>query len=69
MLRQNYGREEQDCVIKVKAVYNELEMERKYYKFADNIYTEICDMINSDTAGLPPLIFKDFLDKIHKRSK
>lgn len=69
VLMSNYGKENVESVSRVKAVYKELEMERRYYQFADTIYKEICDMINSDTAGLPPLIFKDFLDKIHKRSK
>jgi farnesyl diphosphate synthase len=69
LLLDNYGRKEENCVATIKRIYRTLDLQGKYLEYSTKIYKDICKEIEDDKSGMPPQIFKDFLDKIHARSK
>ena len=71
VLDENYGRKDKDMEAKVKAVYQELNLEARYQEFEEQRVGEIRDMIAKvdESEGLKKEVFESFLSKIYKRSK
>jgi len=71
VLEQHYGRKNKDDEAKVKALYNELELEQVYHSYEEekvnDIKKHIAEVDESD--GLKKEVFDEFLRKIYKRSK
>lgn len=68
VLKNNYGRSEEECVDRVKATYKELGLYEEFQHFEEESYQRLTSMIHSQTH-VPPQLFTDMLDKIYKRSK
>ena len=71
VLEENYGRKDQANEAKVKALYNELQLDKVYTEYEDEKVGEIRKMIDAvdESAGLKKTVFEEFLRKIYKRSK
>ena len=71
VLEENYGRKDQASEAKVKALYNELQLDKVYTEYEDEKVGEIRKMIDAvdESAGLKKTVFEEFLRKIYKRSK
>ena len=56
---------------KVKDVFEELELPKRYLDFEDREVGRIKDMISSidEGEGLKKEVFESFINKIYKRSK
>jgi farnesyl diphosphate synthase len=68
VLRQNYGKDDQVCVDRVKDVYRKLDLPGVFKQFEDESYKNIMNLINdSSSAGIPPAVFIDFAKRIYKR--
>ena len=68
ILQDNYGRHDDACVQKVKALYNELDMTKIFQEYEEKSYQEIRSKMSS-AEGLPQNVFEFLLTKIYKRSK
>ena len=70
-LQDNYGVHSTEAVARVKAIYDELNIEEQYRQYEDFTFNEICQLIEESTLSskLPKNIFYGFLSKIHKRIK
>jgi farnesyl diphosphate synthase len=71
VLEQHYGRKNKDDEVKVKALYNELQLDQVYHAYEEekvgDIRKHIAEVDESD--GLKKEVFDEFLRKIYKRSK
>jgi len=70
-LHENYAKNEEHCVVKVKQVYAELELEKKFREYEEEAFQRINQLIDSQSmeGEMPKEIFSDFLAKIFKRQK
>lgn len=66
-----YGRKDKAQEAKVKAVFNELELEKVYREYEEKVVGELRAKIAAvdETKGLKKEVFESFLAKIYKRSK
>ncbi|GAB7351106.1 hypothetical protein MBLNU459_g1571t1 [Dothideomycetes sp. NU459] len=71
VLEENYGRKNKDNEAKVKALFNELQLEQVYHEYEEDIVGKMKSMINNvdESEGLKKEVFEEFLRKIYKRSK
>lgn len=71
VLEENYGRKDKSKEAKVKAVFNELQLDQVYYQYEEERVGEIRKMIDEvdESEGLKKTVFEEFLRKIYKRSK
>ena len=71
VLEENYGRKDQECEAKVKALYRDLDLERDYKEYEEARVAEIREKIATidESEGLKKAVFEEFLRKIYKRSK
>jgi len=71
VLEENYGRKNKDNEAKVKALFNELQLDQVYHAYEEEKVGEIKNMIDAvdETDGLKKAVFEEFLRKIYKRSK
>lgn len=66
----NYGKNDPECVSKVKQLYHDLNLEQVYRDYEDTSYKSLMALIKEQTDTLPSLpaqIFKEFADRIYKR--
>ncbi|XP_054477833.1 farnesyl pyrophosphate synthase isoform X1 [Anoplopoma fimbria] len=68
-LKACYGRHDDACVEKVKALYNTLQMPTLYQKYEEESYQRLQKLIASHAQNLPHSIFLNFAKKIYKRNK
>lgn len=68
ILRDNYGRWDDQCVARVKQLYKELELEKLFQEYEEQSYAEIQKHL-STVKLVPRQVFDLFLQKIYKRSK
>ncbi len=70
-LEDNYGKKDKSAEIRVKEVYNEIDLEKVYRRYEDEKVGQIKEAIYSidESEGLKKSIFEGFLSKIHKRTK
>lgn len=66
-----YGRKDQELEAKVKAIFNELELEKLYREYEEKVVEELHAKIAAvdESQGLKKEVFEAFLAKIYKRSK
>ncbi|KAF3932966.1 Dimethylallyltranstransferase [Dactylellina cionopaga] len=71
ILDNNYGKKDADAEARIKKVFVELELERRYQDYEDKAVTKIRTLIDNvdETAGLKKDVLTSFLNKIYKRSK
>ncbi|CRG87502.1 farnesyl-pyrophosphate synthetase [Talaromyces islandicus] len=71
LLDEAYGRKDAALEAKVKALYNDLNLEQHYKDFEEKRVTELRQKISAvdESEGLKKEVFSAFLDKIYKRSK
>ncbi|KAL8717571.1 MAG: hypothetical protein Q9181_008306, partial [Wetmoreana brouardii] len=70
-LDECYGRKDAEMEKKVKGVYEELELEKVYLAYEEDVVGRIREMIGKvdEGEGLKRNVFESFLKKIYKRSK
>lgn len=64
-----YGRHDEACVEKVKALYNTLRMPELYHKYEDESYHRLQKLIARHAENLSHSVFLNFAKKIYKRNK
>ena len=71
VLDDNYGHKDDAKEAKVKELYNELQLEKRYQDYEEKRVGEIRHMIAAidESEGLKKGVFEVFLAKIYKRSK
>ncbi|KAF2864589.1 ERG20 farnesyl diphosphate synthase [Piedraia hortae CBS 480.64] len=71
ILNENYGRKDAECEKRVKAVFDELDLEGKYKSFEEERVGELKKKISQldESQGLKKGVFDEFLKKIYQRSK
>lgn len=71
VLEANYGQKDKECEKRVKAVFDELELEKVYQEYEEERVGDLREKIaNVDEGqGLKKEVFEEFLRKIYKRSK
>ncbi|KKA24647.1 Dimethylallyltranstransferase [Rasamsonia emersonii CBS 393.64] len=71
LLDEAYGRKDSALEAKVKALYNELQLEQLYKDFEEKRVAELRAQIAAvdESEGLKKEVFESFLAKIYKRSK
>lgn len=70
-LDENYGQKDDATEAKVKKLYEELQLEKRYQEYEEKRVGEIRQMIAAvdESEGLKKGVFEAFLSKIYKRSK
>ncbi|KAG8739158.1 Farnesyl pyrophosphate synthetase [Ceratobasidium sp. 414] len=71
LLDDNYGRKDSATEAKVKELYHELELPRRYNEYEQATYVKLNELIDAvpEETGLKRDVFRSFLSKIYKRSK
>lgn len=71
VLDENYGRKDEEKEAKVKKIFKELELEKVYLEYEDNVVGKIKERIAGidEGEGLRKEVFEQFLKKIYKRTK
>ena len=71
VLEENYGQKDAECEKRVKVVFEELELERRYREYEEKRVGELRERIAAvdEGEGLRRAVFEEFLRKIYKRSK
>jgi len=71
ILDENYGQKDDAKEAKVKQLYVELQLEKRYQDYEEKRVAEIRKLIAAvdETEGLKKGVFESFLSKIYKRSK
>ena len=71
VLDASYGRKDQAHEAKVKAIYNELGLEKVYREYEEKVVNELREKIAAvdEEKGLKKEVFEAFLAKIYKRTK
>ena len=64
----NYGKDDEQAVATVKALYAQLDLEAAFRKYESESYARLREMIHEQTL-LPAEVFTHLLDKIYKRQK
>lgn len=54
---------------KVKKLYNELELKKRYQEYEEESYQQILQLIARKSENLPKEMFLEFVKKIYKRDK
>merc|ERR1712205_127509 len=68
VLETHYGKDNPGDIAKIKALYNELQLEKLYLEFEEKTYASLQLKISQITR-VPPTVFTTLLSKIYKRSK
>ncbi len=72
VLRENYGRKEDEAVARVREVFDKLKIEKVYKAYEEDTYNSLLNHINQipgEGKLLPPQVFTAFLDRIYKRNR
>ena len=71
LLDENYGQKDDAKEKKVKELYNELQLEKRYQDYEEKRVAELRKMMDAvdESEGLKKGVFETFLAKIYKRSK
>ena len=65
----NYGRSDEGCMEKVKAVYESVNLRQLYAEYEEQSYQNIGRLINEHSDVLPAPVFLELRDRIYKRDK
>lgn len=71
LLEENYGQKDDEKEAKVKQLYNELQLEKRYQDYEEKRVGELRKLIDTvdESKGLRKGAFEVFLAKIYKRTK
>ncbi|XP_006153461.1 farnesyl pyrophosphate synthase isoform X2 [Tupaia chinensis] len=69
ILQENYGQKEAEKVARVKALYEELDLQAVFRQHEEDSYSRLLGLIKQYAAPLPQAIFLRLADKIYKRKK
>ena len=71
VLKENYGKNDPNCVTKVKEVYESLNIKEVFYEEEEKRFEQICEDIENIKIKnqLNWKIFRLYLDQIYKRQK
>ena len=71
LLEENYGQKDDEKEAKVKQLYNELQLEKRYQDYEEKRVGELRKLIDAvdESKGLRKGVFEVFLAKIYKRTK
>ncbi|KAK9454562.1 isoprenoid synthase domain-containing protein [Dipodascopsis uninucleata] len=71
ILDENYGQKNSECETKVKQVFNELDLEKDYQNYEEQVVSKIKTMIENvdESRGFKKDVLSAFLAKIYKRQK
>lgn len=69
ILYENYGKEDAESVMKVKAVYNDLNLKGVYSEYERTSYEQLISQIEAEPSKAVQEVLKSFLAKIYKRQK
>ncbi|CAH1255547.1 FDPS [Branchiostoma lanceolatum] len=69
LLQENYGQNDAAKVAMVKQLYQELRLQDEFWKFEENSYSQLMQLINASHQDLPKDMFTEFAWKIYKRQK
>ena len=68
-LQAHYGKWEASSVQKVKAVFNELNLQQVYRDYEETSYAAITSLIDDLQLDLNKDVFRTLVNKIYKRQK
>jgi len=68
IIEDNYGKKEEECVARVKAVYREIDVEKDFKDYENQSYEKLRNLIEKQTF-VPPGLYMKLLKKIYKRQK
>ncbi|KAK9462931.1 isoprenoid synthase domain-containing protein [Lipomyces oligophaga] len=71
LLDENYGRKDKECEAKVKKLFKELDIEKDYFAYEEEVVAKIKTLIDQvdESRGFKKEVLTSFLAKIYKRSK
>ena len=71
VLEHNYGRKDEACEAKVKALFDELQLDKDYRNYEEKRVSEIKEKIAAldEGEGLKKSVFEEFLRKIYGRKR
>ncbi|XP_036298715.1 farnesyl pyrophosphate synthase isoform X1 [Pipistrellus kuhlii] len=69
ILQENYGQKEAEKVARVKALYEELNLQAVFTQYEEDRYSHLLSLIEQCSSPLPPAIFLRLAQKIYKRKK
>ncbi|KAL8142155.1 hypothetical protein V2J09_015187 [Rumex salicifolius] len=67
LLIENYGKEDQNCVAKVKQLYKELNLQAVFDEYENKSYEKLCKSIDAHPSQGIQAVLRSFLGKIYKR--
>ncbi|XP_024429638.2 farnesyl pyrophosphate synthase isoform X1 [Desmodus rotundus] len=69
ILQENYGQKEAEKVARVKALYEELNLQAVFTQYEEDSYSRLTGLIEQCSPPLPPAIFLRLAHQIYKRKK
>ncbi|KAM2056369.1 hypothetical protein ACFX16_029183 [Malus domestica] len=69
LLHENYGKDDQTCIAKVKELYKVLDLEGVFLEYESSSYEKLTKSIESHSSKAVQAVLKSFLAKIYKRQK
>ncbi|KAH1189306.1 Farnesyl pyrophosphate synthase 1 [Glycine max] len=69
VLQENYGKPDLENVAKVKALYNELNLQGVFEEYESGSYVKLVSSIEAHPSKAVQVVLKSFLAKIYKRQK
>ncbi|RZB42404.1 Farnesyl pyrophosphate synthase 1 [Glycine soja] len=69
VLQENYGKPDPENVAKVKALYNELNLQGVFEEYESGSYVKLVSSIEAHPSKAVQVVLKSFLAKIYKRQK
>nr|UTU07503.1 farnesyl pyrophosphate synthase [Ailanthus altissimus] len=69
LLHENYGKQDQACVAKVKELYRTLNLEGVFAEYEKESYGKLIKRIDAHPSQAVQAVLKSFLAKIYKRQK
>ncbi|EPQ08587.1 Farnesyl pyrophosphate synthase, partial [Myotis brandtii] len=69
ILQENYGQKEAEKVARVKALYEELNLQAVFMQYEEDSYSRLLGLIEQYSSPLPQAIFLRLAQKIYKRKK
>nr|BAR94035.1 farnesyl diphosphate synthase [Nicotiana benthamiana] len=69
LLYENYGKDNPECIAKIKALYNDLKLEEVFLEYEKKSYEKLTSSIAAHPSKAVQAVLHSFLGKIYKRQK
>lgn len=69
LLHENYGKQDQTCVAKVKELYKTLDIQGAFEEYESESHKKMIKQIEAHPSQAVQAVLKSFLSKIYKRQK